>query len=780
MPERAVKSCCGTDDGHPGKRRGADGGEGRAGGPGARRGPGLRTAPVVVLVGNPNVGKSTLFNALTGARQHVGNWPGKTVRVARGTWRPDDPEDPEAAAGPAAADRPGGAVELVDLPGTYSLVPRSPDEALTRDLLTGHPDDRHPDDRPSDDRPSDAGRSAEARPDLVVIAADAANLARNLYLIAEVRETGVRCVVALTMTDVAAARGIAIDVAALAAELGVPVVPVVPRRRQGLAGLAAAVRRELSADGPPRPFALQPGAAPGHPAAASAGPAATGPPHPAREAGPPHPAHEAGSLPPAREADAPPPDRTAEPLPLDSADRSPHEDSDAGLLRAEARYAWVHEVLAAVRTQRHGGAGHGRTLSDRVDRVLTSRWLGIPLFLGVMWLVFTATTTLAKPLQDGLEAFFDGPVAGAASGGLDALGAPAWLRGLLVDGVIGGVGQLLTFVPLMIIMFVLLAVLEDSGYMARAAFVVDRAMRRLGLPGRAFLPIIVGFGCNVPALAGLRILGNPRQRLLVGMIIPYVSCSARLTVYVLLAGVFFGSAAGTVVFAMYVVSILLVLTIGLLLRRTLFRELRGEALVLELPPYRLPTFRVVGTQTWLKLTGFLRTASGIIVATVTAVWLLSAIPAGAAPGTGFGAAPIEQSVFGATSRAVAPVFAPAGFGDWHAAAALGTGFVAKEAVVATVAQTYGARQPDDAGPAGDGGELGTRLRATFTASSGGHPLPAVLAFLVFLLAYTPCMTTIATQWQEMGRRMTLLSNGLQLAVAWLLAVGVFQIGRLWW
>jgi ferrous iron transport protein B len=763
MPERAVKSCCGTDDAHPGKRRGADGGEGRAAGPGVRRGPGIRTAPVVALVGNPNVGKSTLFNALTGARQHVGNWPGKTVRVARGTWRPDDPADPEAAddpdaaAGPAAADRPGGAVELVDLPGTYSLVPRSPDEELTRDLLTGHPDARHP-----DDRPSDGGRPAEARPDLVVIAADAANLARNLYLIAEVRETGVRCVVALTMTDVAAARGIVIDVAALAAELGVSVVPVVPRRRQGLAGLAAAVRRELSADGPPRPFALRPGAEPGGPAAASAGPAGTAPPHPDRQAG------------------APDPDRTAEPPRQDGDDRSPCEDSDAGLLRAEARYAWVHEVLAAVRTQRHGGAGHGRTLSDRVDRVLTSRWFGIPLFLGVMWLVFTATTTLAKPLQDGLGAFFDGPVAGAASAGLDALGAPAWLHGLLVDGVIGGVGQLLTFVPLMVIMFVLLAVLEDSGYMARAAFVVDRAMRRLGLPGRAFLPIIVGFGCNVPALAGLRILGNPRQRLLVGMIIPYVSCSARLTVYVLLAGVFFGSAAGTVVFAMYVVSILLVLAIGLLLRRTLFRELRGEALVLELPPYRLPTFRVVGTQTWLKLTGFLRTASGIIVATVTAVWLLSAIPAGAAPGTGFGAAPIERSVFGATSRAVAPVFGPAGFGDWHAAAALGTGFVAKEAVVATVAQTYGARQPDDTGHPGDGGELGTRLRATFTASSGGHPLPAVLAFLVFLLAYTPCMTTIATQWQELGRRMTLLSNGLQLAVAWLLAVGVFQVGRLWW
>ncbi|MBC9718725.1 ferrous iron transport protein B [Streptomyces sp. TRM66268-LWL] len=628
-------------------------------------------APVVALVGNPNVGKSTLFNALTGARQHVGNWPGKTVQVARGTWRPAD----------------GAPVDLVDLPGTYSLVPRSPDEELTRDLLV------------------DPG--AEGRPDLVVVTADAANLARNLYLLAEILETGVRCVVALTMTDVARGRGITVDEAALAGELGVPVIPVVPRRRQGLAALADAVRQELDAHRPARPLHL----------------------------------------------DVP-------------------QDDDPELAAAEARYAWVHEVLAVVRIQR---AGAGLTLSDRVDRVLTSRWFGIPAFLAAMWCVFTATTTLAKPLQDGLGAFMDGPVTDAASGALS--GAPDWLRGLLVDGLIGGVGQLLTFVPLMVIMFVLLALLEDSGYMARAAFVVDRLMRRLGLPGRAFLPIIVGFGCNVPALAGLRILGNRRQRLLVGMIIPYVSCSARLTVYVLFAAVFFGSTAGTVVFAMYLLSVLLVVGIGMLLRKTLFRELNGEALVLELPPYRLPTLRVVGTQTWQKLAGFLKTAAGVIVATVTAVWLLSAIPLGAASGTSFGEAPIEHSVFGAMSRAAAPAFAPAGFDNWHAAAALGTGFVAKEAVVATVAQTYSADEPE--GP-DHAGELGTRLHETFEQSSGGHPLPAVLAFLVFLLAYTPCMATIATQWHEMGGRMTLLSTGIQLAVAWLLAIAVFQIGSLWW
>ncbi|SEK65480.1 ferrous iron transport protein B [Nonomuraea pusilla] len=689
------------------------------------RGREVAGAPTVVLVGNPNVGKSTLFNALTGARQAVGNWPGKTVRVARGTW--------DAAPGPA--------VTLIDLPGTYSLEPRSPDEELTRDLLCG----------------------AERRPGLVVAVVDAANLARNLYLLAQVLEAGLPVVVALTMADVAASRGLRVDPGRLSAELGVPVVPVVPRRREGVDDLAAAVADALRDPVVPSPPPLGEQA---EQAVAALLPACAATPWPPRllatallGGG----ADVPGVPEELRERAA----RQGELLLASGA--ADDEYGGVPALLAEGRYAWAHRVLSASAERR----GAAPSWSDRADRVLTSRLFGVPAFLLAMWGVFAATTTFVAPVQDLLGRLFDGPLSGSARDLLAALGAPPWLTGLAVDGLIGGVGQLLTFVPLMLVMFVLLTLLEDSGYMARAAFVADRLMRLVGLPGRAFLPIIVGFGCNVPALSATRILGHPGQRLLLGLLMPYVSCTARLTVYVLLATVFFGRAGGTVVFGMYLLSVTLVVTMGLVLRRTLFRDLAQESLLLELPPYRMPSARVVAVRTWQKLSGFLRTAGTVIVGTVAAVWLLAAVPVGVE--AEFGQAPVEHSALGAVSDALAPVFEPLGFGDWHAVAALSTGFVAKEAVVATMAQTYGSQEPKDSSRPGT---LAPALRDTFEATSGGHPVAAVLAFMVFLLAYTPCMATLAAQWQEIGPRFTLIGLVTQLSVAWLLALAVFRVGRI--
>ena len=540
-----------------------------------------------------------------------------------------------------------------------------------------------------------------------MVVASAAHLSRGLYLLAQVRELPVRALLVVTMADVAARRGVHLDLPSLAAEVGVPVVGLDPRRRHDVHLLAAQVAGALAAP-PPVPRSV---------------PASDG-----------------------------------------SDDRT---DGAA----VEARFAWIAAAVTAATSRRSLGRV---TWSDRIDRIVTAPVVGPVVFLAVMWAVFLVTTSLAAPLQDALDVFVSGPVTDAALVVLGWLGlADSWVASFVTDGLIAGVGMLLTFVPLMALMFLLLALLEDSGYMARAAVVTDRAMRAIGLPGRAFLPLIVGFGCNVPAVSGTRVLPDARHRLLTTLLVPFTSCTARLTVYVLVATTFFGPNAGTVVFAMYVVSILLVVVVGLLLRATLLRQVGNDPLVLDLPPYQLPLPRLLAAATWMRLRGFLRTASGIIVATVAAVWLLSAIPAG---GSGsFADVPVEDSAYAAAAQAVAPVFVPAGFGDWEATSALMVGFVAKEAVISSWAQTYAAQEPADVS---EPGELGDQLRATFERSSGGHTNAAVLAFLVFLLAYTPCVATLAAQKREIGGRWTFAGVLIQLSLAWLLAVAIFQIGRL--
>lgn len=621
---------------------------------------------VVALVGAPNSGKSTLFNALTGGRRTVGNWPGTTVEVGSAAWIAGDRE-----------------VELLDLPGAYDLDGLSPDEALTRDLL------------------ADLAHAPAA----TVVVADLGHLSRSLHLVAHLREERRRLVVAVTMSDVAARRGISLDRDRLEEGLGVPVVVVDPRRRRGLAEVAAAVDAALD----------------------------TPPPAPREVAG----------------------------------DLDPTDD----LARADERFGWATTVAAAATEE----TPQPPTWSDRIDRWVTAPVLGPLLFLAVMWGVFELTTTVAVPLQDAIGSLFAGPVTSGANAVFRAIGASdTWPQHLVVDGLVAGVGMLLTFVPLMVIMFALLALLEDSGYMARAAVVTDRTMRAIGLPGKAFLPLVVGFGCNVPAIAATRVMADARHRVMTALLVPFTSCSARLTVYVLVAATFFPSNAGTVVFGMYLVSILIIVLLGLGLRRTLWRAVGDEPLVMDLPAYQRPTLRLTASVTWLRVKGFLRTASGIIVAAVTAVWLLQALPARGGVG-GFGHVAADHSVFATLARGIAALFTPLGFGDWHTAGALVVGFVAKEAVISSWAQTYAAGDPT----AGQSPlQLQDHIHAAFAASSGGATTAAVLAFLVFLLAYTPCVATVAAQRREIGTRWTLFGIGLQLSVAWLLGCAVFQIGRL--
>ena len=651
----------------------------------------------VVFVGNPNVGKSSMFNALLGARTRTMNAPGTTVSIPCGQYHYEKPK----TAGNAQN------WQFVDTPGTYSLAPMSPDEQVAVNALTG--------------------MSGMPVPDLAVVVLDATALSRSLYLLSMVVELGLPTVVALTMNDLAVRNGCGVDAERLSHLLdGMPVVAIDGRTGDGGKALTDAIA--ASFEGTPVPHGL------------TALPTATA------------------------DADM----KTADGL-------SVWAES-----RADARLDWIAGILRGLDMH----AVDHVTLSDRIDRVLLHPVIGVLVFLAVLFVVFQATTTLASPMQDWIDVTFRG----WCTDGLDLLlglfgpsVSGGWLRSLLVDGLLDGVVTVLTFIPVMGIMFLLLSILEDSGYMARAAFVMDRAMRALGLDGRAFLPIIVGFGCNLPALAATRTLSDSRQRVLTGMLVPFAACSARLSVFLVLAHAFFPKYAGLVVFLMYVASVMVILLVGVLLRHTMFRGLEPEPLMLALPAYQCPRALQLARSVLLRLWGFIRGASVIIISMITALWLLQGIPVTANAGGFAHVDDVHDSAYGVLADAVAPVFAPAGFDDWHASAALITGFVAKEVVVGSMSQSYHADEPDDAASQQAGeGTLGQKLRASFDQSSHGHGKAAAIAFLLFTLAYTPCLATVAEMRRQFGTKVAARSVLLSLAVAYVIAIIAFQTLRLIW
>lgn len=651
----------------------------------------------VVFVGNPNVGKSSMFNALLGARTRTMNAPGTTVSITCGQYRYKSSK---------TTKNPQN-WQFVDTPGTYSLSPMSPDEQVAVDALTG--------------------ASGMPVPDLAVVVLDATALSRSLYLLSMVVELGLPTVVALTMNDLAVRNGCGVDAERLSHLLdGMPVVAIDGRTGNGGKALADAIA--ASFDGTPVPHGL------------TALPTATA------------------------DADM----KTADGL-------SVWAES-----RADARLDWTAGILRGLDMH----AVDHVTLSDRIDRVLLHPVIGVLVFLAVLFVVFQATTTLASPMQDWIDVTFRGWCADGLDLLLGLFGpsvSGGWLRSLLVDGLLDGVVTVLTFIPVMGIMFLLLSILEDSGYMARAAFVMDRAMRALGLDGRAFLPIIVGFGCNLPALAATRTLSDSRQRVLTGMLVPFAACSARLSVFLVLAHAFFPKYAGLVVFLMYVASVMVILLVGVLLRHTMFRGLEPEPLMLALPAYQCPRALQLARSVLLRLWGFIRGASVIIISMITALWLLQGIPVTANAGGFAHVDDVHDSAYGVLADAVAPVFAPAGFDDWHASAALITGFVAKEVVVGSMSQSYHADEPDDAASQQAGeGTLGQKLRASFDQSSHGHGKAAAIAFLLFTLAYTPCLATVAEMRRQFGTKVAARSVLLSLAVAYVIAIIAFQTLRLIW
>lgn len=636
-------------------------------------------APRVVFIGNPNVGKSSLFNAILGAKARVMNAPGTTVLLERGEY-----------AGPD-----GRIWNLIDTPGTYSLLPLSPDEEVASQAVTG--------------------AEGEPSPDLIVATLDATNISRSLYFLAMVLELGRPTVVALTMNDLARRNGARVDPQALSDALsGVPVVEVDGRTGAGTAQLMDAIASGFA--GTPMPQGLEP---------------------------------------------------------VDAA----HADLRAWVEEgADERFDWAARVISCLDLE----SRQRETLSDRIDRWLLNPALGIVLFLAIMFLVFQATTWLAGPMQDWIDGDLRGWIVGGADGLFSLFGpaaADGWFHGMVVDGVIDGIVTVLTFLPPMGIMFILLSLLEDSGYLARAAFVMDRAMRMVGLDGRAFLPIVVGFGCNLPALAATRTLPDSRQRVLTGMLIPFSSCTARLSVYLVLAYAFFRDQAGLVVFGMYVFSVLLILAVGVLLRKVKFRSLEPEPFAISLPPYQCPKAVALVKSVLLKLWNFMKGASTIIVSMIVLMWFLQGIPATASAGSFGDVEDVHDSVYGVVADAIAPVFKPAGFGDWHASAALMTGFVAKEVVVGSLAQSYAINTGDEDEAQQGEGSLGAAIRTSFDETSAGHGRAAAIAFLLFTLAYTPCLATVAELKRQFGGKVAMQTVGLGLVVAYLLAVIAFQTLR---
>ncbi len=724
----------------------------------------------VAIAGCPNSGKTSLFNQLTGAKQKVGNWPGQTVDRYSGEFRSG-----------------GETFEIVDLPGTYGLVAVSAEEGIASRYLV------------------------DDRPDVVVTVVDASNLNGSLHLVAQIAEAGLNQVVALNMVDVADRRGIDIDEDVLGRALGVEVVRTVARKGQGTDELKAAVAR--AAGRTPTQLVIDYGGVVERHVgslvesiAVRPGLAALGSPR-----------WTALQL---LAADVATRDRVAQlpgghaVLEAAAADRdgiAAETGFEAAIELAEHRFNWISHLVADV----SGPIEMEMTWSDQVDRVLTNKFLGIPIFLAVMWVVLRFTADATAPYLDWVDSTISGPVARWAVALLSAMSLDGgWVESMVVDGVLAGVGGVLVFVPVLFGLYLMLALLEDTGYMARAAAVMDRSMRAVGIPGKAFLPMMVGFGCTVPAIYATRTLDSSRDRLLTGLITPFMSCGARLPVYVLLASIFFAGDKSMVVFAMYVLGIAVAVLIGFLLSKTALREEDPAPFVMVLPEFRMPNARTVWILVRQRTASFIKGAGTTILIASMAVWLLLALPV---TGDGsFADTDVEDSAFGVVAKGFAPTLAPLGFGEWEQSGALLSGFVAKEVVVSTMAQLYAVDGAvaeestngfvDDVGDIATSfvaagrdtllaiprvigfdfldledesqSELQTAVRTSFEDSSGGKGQLAALAFMVFVLLYTPCMAAVGAFRQEFGTRWMWVSVLGQAAIAWIGAFIVFQGGSL--
>lgn len=712
------------------------------------------------VVGNPNCGKTTLFNALTGSRQRVGNWPGVTVERKVGRYRFAD-----------------AIVHLVDLPGTYSLDVTdhdlSLDERIARDFI----------------------HDREA--DLILNILDATNLERNLYLTTQLIEMGRPLVLALNMMDAARERGMRIDVEGLALRLGCPVVPISATTGEGIVELKRVLHESQATR--PAPHVEIPYHATLEKAIASLMPRLA----PIARAHEDSPRWLAARL---LEGDDLAQRLVGDQIGPDEIQTLLGEHADEiDILIADARYGFAHAVTQATVTR----AGVvSRNLSDRIDRVMLNRVLGIPIFLVVMYLMFMFTIHIGGAFIDAFDLAAGAIFVEGTAHLLAGWGAPDWLSLLLADGIGGGIQVVATFIPIIASLYIFMSILEDSGYMARAAFVMDRFMRAVGLPGKSFVPLLVGFGCNVPAIMATRTLENQRDRILTVLMAPFMSCGARLPVFVLFAAAFFPIGGQNVVFGLYLIGIAVAVLTGLVLKSTLLQG-KITPFIMELPPYHLPTLKGVALRTLERTQGFVIRAGRVIVPMVLVLNVMSSVGTDGS----FGNEQSDRSVLAEIGRTLSPAFSPMGLDEenWPATVGILTGILAKEAVVGTLDATYSALAVADAGegptaeapfdlaaglmgalatiPTNLGAALGqwddplglevgdlsdtaavAESQAVATGTFGAMAArfdgaAGAFAYLLFILLYAPCVAAIAAIHRETSSGWTIF------AVVWTTGLG---------
>ena len=664
---------------------------------------------IFALAGNQNCGKTTLFNQLTGSNQHVGNFPGVTVESKEGVIRgyKDD--------------------TVVDLPGIYSLSPYTNEEIVTRDFLLKN------------------------KPDGIINIVDATNIERNLYLSMQLIELHIPMVIALNMMDEVRANGGTIKIDKLQEELGVPVVPISASKNEGIDELIETAVRTAQTRQYPRRQDFCSGAV--HRAIHSIA-------HLVED-------HAERIQTPSRFAatklvEGDEPMLNALNLSDNEKDMVEHAvtemerelDTDREAALADMRYTFIDRLCADSVVKCGESKEHARSV--KMDNLLTNKYLAIPIFLLIMLLIFWLTFgVIGSFLSDLLSQGIDF-VTNVVSDALTAYGINPVVHSLVIDGVFAGVGSVLSFIPTIVVLFFFLSILEDSGYMARVAFVMDKLLRKIGLSGRSFVPMLIGFGCSVPAIMATRTLSSERDRKMTILLTPFMSCSAKLPIYGMITMAFFPKYRALVMIGLYVLGMVVGVLMGLLLKRTLFHG-KPVPFVMELPNYRLPSPKSVGMLLWDKAKDFLTRAFTVIFVATIIIWLLQSFDVRLNPVSAG-----DDSMLAGIGRWIAPIFAPLGFGDWRASTALLTGFSAKEAVVSTFAVLTGSNTAN----------MSAALSSIFT------PLTAI-SFLVFTLLYTPCVAAISAVRREMNSGKAAVGVVfLQTGVAWVVAFIVYHIGLL--